>query len=75
MTTRLREYRKKAGMSQSELALILKVSQRYIAFLENGQRTPSLNLAKKISDYFNAPIEDIFLLNESTKSTQNKKEA
>ncbi|KXG78249.1 helix-turn-helix transcriptional regulator [Thermotalea metallivorans] len=69
--SKLKYYREKAGMSQSELASILDVSQRYIAFLETGERTPSLYLAQKIANYFKVSIEDIFLPTKRTKSTQN----
>ena len=69
----LKDYRVKAGISQNDLAVAVGVSQRYIAFLENGERNPSLEIARKISDYFKTSIEEIFLPNECTNSTQNEK--
>ena len=48
-------------MSQTELAYKTGVSQRYIAFIEAGKRTPSLDLAKKISLILNRSVDTIFL--------------
>ena len=61
MENRLREYRREKNMSQTELAYKTGVSQRYIAFIEAGKRTPSLDLAKKISLILNRSVDTIFL--------------
>ena len=68
----LKKYREEKSLSREQLAVELGVSGRYIAFLEQGQRTPSLNTAIKIAKYFNASIEDIFLDKKCTKSTFKK---
>ncbi|MFA3902028.1 helix-turn-helix transcriptional regulator [Clostridioides difficile] len=44
-----------------------------MAFLERGERVPSLNTAVKIAAYFNTSIEYIFLKSNCTKSTLKKK--
>ncbi|MBU5669575.1 helix-turn-helix transcriptional regulator [Peptoniphilus sp. MSJ-1] len=59
--TRLKQLRLEKGMSQSELSKAVGVSPKYISFLENGERTPSLRIAKRIADFFRVQIEDIFL--------------
>lgn len=66
---KLKEYREKKSLSREQLAVELGVSGRYIAFLEQGERTPSLNTAIKIANYFGTSIEDIFLNKKCTKST------
>lgn len=58
---KLKEYREKRKMSQAELAYVVGVSPRYIAFIEAGQRNPSLKLAVKMAKLFKASVEDIFL--------------
>lgn len=56
---KLKKYRKEKNMSQTELAYKTGVSQRYIAFIEAGKRTPSLDLAKRISLILNKSVDNI----------------
>ncbi len=53
--------RKDSDLSQSDLAKILSVSRQTISSIENGRYNPSLELAFKISEYFNKSIEEVFL--------------
>ena len=57
---KLKEFRIKNGLSQSELAKEIGVTVRYIAFIEAGQRTPSLTIGIQIARFFNVHVEDIF---------------
>ena len=61
MKNNLEQLRKEFGVSQEELAMILKVSRQTIGSLEKGQYNPSILLAYKISRYFKKPIEEIFI--------------
>ncbi len=61
MKNNLEKLRKEYGVSQEELAMILKVSRQTIGSLEKGQYNPSILLAYKISRYFKKPIEEIFI--------------
>ena len=60
MINKLKEIREKNNISQTDLAYKIGVSQRYIAFLEAGTRTPSLRVAKGISKILKRPIDSIF---------------
>jgi putative transcriptional regulator len=60
MRAKLIELRKQAKHTQESLAEVLGVSRQYIGMLESGARTPTLKLAKKIADYFQVDIGDIF---------------
>lgn len=60
MDNKVKEYRKKKKISQTELAYKTGVSQRYIAFIEANQRTPSLKLAKKIAMILGQKMDTIF---------------
>ena len=51
-------------MSQAELSDLVGVSRQTIVAIEKGNYTPSLDLAFKISDIFDLPIEDIFFKDE-----------
>lgn len=57
---KLAQFRKKAGLTQKELAKELGVAQSSITYWENGERTPSAKSAQKIANYFNVPLEEIF---------------
>lgn len=45
----IRNYRKKAGISQKELGERLEVSQQHIAQYENGKRIPKVETLEKIA--------------------------
>lgn len=63
-TTRMKVYREKLHISQSELADKVGVRRETIVRLEKGQYNPSLKLALDISREFHAAIEDVFLFEE-----------
>lgn len=65
----LREIRTKAGVSQTDLAFNAGVSVRHIAFIESGDRKPSIGLAIKIAEYLKCHVEDIFSPEDCTNST------
>ena len=65
----LKEIREKRNMTQMELAYKAGVTQRYIAFLEKGDRKPSLENACKIAKILKSTVENIFLPKRCTKST------
>ena len=55
------EERKRRGMTQQQLAGELGVSRQTIISLESGRYNPSILLAHRIAQLFDAKIEDIFL--------------
>ena len=64
MKNKLEELRKNKGLSQEQLAEKVLVSSQTIISLEKGRYNPSLDLAFRLSKFFNAPIEDIFIYEE-----------
>lgn len=60
LKTRIREYREKAGMKQSELAELVGARRETIVHLENGKYNPSLKLAMNIAEVFHVTVEDLF---------------
>ncbi|HEY4601224.1 MAG TPA: helix-turn-helix domain-containing protein [Cerasibacillus sp.] len=46
--------------SRQEVANDLSITTQMLGMLERGDRTPSLELAKKISEYYQEPIEKLF---------------
>ncbi len=47
------ERREEKGYSQSSLAKELKITSQAYNYIENNQRNPSVELAKKIADILN----------------------
>lgn len=64
LKTRIREYREKAGMKQSELAELVGARRETTGHLENGKYNPSLKLAMAIAKVFHVTVEDLFEFTE-----------
>ena len=56
--------RKEKKITQDDLADAVSVTRQTIISLENGKYNASLQLAHKISKYFNMKIEDVFIFEE-----------
>lgn len=52
--------REKKGMTILELSRKTSISERYLRFIENGEKTPSLKTAYAISCALEEPINEIF---------------
>lgn len=57
---RLPVLRAERGLSRAELAKALEINYQTMGYLERGEYNPSLELAFRISEYFELPIEAIF---------------
>lgn len=64
MNNIIRELRKKNKVTQDDLASAVGVTRQTIISLESGKYNASLQLAYKISKYFNLKIEDVFVFEE-----------
>ena len=63
MQNKIREIRKKKGLTQEELAKKAGVSRGWICGLENGYYTvTSTKTLKKIADALGKKVSDIFLI-------------
>ncbi|MEN0653106.1 MULTISPECIES: helix-turn-helix transcriptional regulator [Hyphobacterium] len=59
---RLPVLRAERGLSRKALADAVGVNYQTIGYLERGDFNPSLELALKLSDFFDLPVEMIFSL-------------
>lgn len=64
LENKIREYRKKFGITQEELADDLGVTRQTIISLENGKYCASLLLAHKAAKRFGTTIEELFIFEE-----------
>ena len=64
---RLKEIRKKKGISQLKLEMDLNMNQNTVRRYETGERPPGINELIKIADYFNVSVD--YLLERTDNST------
>jgi len=64
LQNRLKEYRAKHNINQSDLGKLVGVSRQTISMIERGDYSPSVTLALKIAKFFEAHVEDIFIYEE-----------
>lgn len=57
----LKKIRKAKGYSQLKVAMELSISREAISYYENGNRSPDIQMLKKLSEYFNVSID--YLIN------------
>ena len=54
---RIKELRNEKGITQADLAKILKISDRAVGYYENGDREPDYTTLLKIAEYFDVSID------------------
>ena len=57
---RVKELRKDRGLSQEQLAELVKCDVRTIVAIEGGKRNPTLKMLNKISEAIATNIKDLF---------------
>ncbi|HFU7053763.1 TPA: helix-turn-helix transcriptional regulator [Bacillus cereus] len=50
----------RSGQSRRVVAKKLEITPQMLGAIERGDRTPSLELAKRIADYYKTTIDDLF---------------
>ncbi|WP_377890428.1 helix-turn-helix transcriptional regulator [Alkalihalobacillus sp. R86527] len=73
VVNRIREVRRRHNVSQLQLAEEIQVTHRTIIAIEENQYHPSLELALRISTYFNTSVEELFNLENTTEQDEKKK--
>ncbi len=56
----IKEYRKRAGLKQTDLARKARITPTYLSKLENGRKYPSLPLLQKLCRFLGVPEEVLF---------------
>ena len=74
MKTKIRELRLAAGLTQLQLAEMVRVSARTIISIEKEQYSPSLMLAYRLALVFGVAVEDLCCLEENLKAEDQKYE-
>ena len=67
---RLKELRKKKGISQLRLATELNTTQNTISRYETGEREPGIDELIKLADYFNVSVD--YLIGRTENPRMNR---
>lgn len=68
MHNRLREERKRVGLSQEELAKLVGTNRQTIHDVEYGKRDPRGSLMVKIAHCLNRRVEEIFFISDGEET-------
>ncbi|MFJ5768892.1 helix-turn-helix transcriptional regulator [Psychrobacillus sp. NPDC093180] len=68
MANNIKDYRKIKSATQEEMAKHIGIGRTALSRIENGAYSPSAKTMQKISNYFNAPIGDIFFNTDVSKN-------
>ena len=60
LTNRIKEWRKRQGLTQSELALMVGTNQQSIQRFESGNQAPRFDLAMALCEALKVPVHDVF---------------
>lgn len=64
--TELYDARKKAGLTQEQIAERVGIDRTYFNAIENGRRRPALDIAIRIAQLLGVEVTDIFLPSDVT---------
>lgn len=73
LLNRLKEYRSRLGVNQTEMGKLAGVSRRTISQIERGDYSPSVTLALKIAKICEVRVEDIFIYEEEINDEGKEK--
>jgi putative transcriptional regulator len=64
MENNIKDFRKRFGLRQEDLANRLGVTRQTINAIENNKYNPTLELAMKLAKLLKTPVEDVFTLDD-----------
>ncbi len=74
LLNRLKEYRSRLNMNQTELGKKAGVSRQTISLIERGDYSPSVTLALKLAMICEVQVEDIFRYEEDERNESEEDE-
>ena len=70
--SKIQMLRKSQGISQENLAAILKINRNNLSRIETGKSEPTLSIIKNIVNYFNVDVVSLMDLEKNTMDTKDK---
>ena len=74
MKTKVKDLRLASGLTQQQLADLVRVSARTIISIEKEQYSPSLMLAYRLAVVFGVSVEDLCCLEENLRAEEQANE-
>lgn len=69
----IKDFRKRKGLNQGELAQKCGVTQTYFSQIENGKKVPGVDLLNKISEILGVPTSIIMFLSLEIEEVKAEK--
>lgn len=69
---RIREERKRKGLTQEKLAEKVELSPVYIGYIETGKQAPYLKTLERIAESLGVEVYELFMFEEGEKRTTRK---
>ena len=73
LLNRLKEYKSRLGVNQTEMGKLAGVSRQTISQIERGDYSPSVTLALKLAKICEVNVEDIFIYEEEINDEGKEK--
>lgn len=73
LLNRLKEYRSRLGVNQTEMGKLAGISRQTISQIERGDYSPSVTLALKLAKICEVNVEDIFIYEEEINDEGKEK--
>ena len=70
--SKIQMLRKSKGISQENLAAILKINRNNLSRIETGKSEPTLSIIKNIVDYFNVDVASLMDIKNNNLNTKDK---
>ncbi|NMA95558.1 MAG: helix-turn-helix transcriptional regulator [Clostridiales bacterium] len=67
--------REKMNLTQRQVAKAINITTSYYGMIEQGVRTPKLDIAIKIADFFGTNVKEIFFDNLDNKASNTNQTA
>ncbi|MTK13811.1 MAG: helix-turn-helix transcriptional regulator [Clostridiaceae bacterium] len=64
MKNRIKEFRRRLGYRQEDLAVKMNVTRQTINAIENNKYNPTLELAMKLAKFLETSVEELFLIDD-----------
>lgn len=70
---KIKQLRKSKGISQEELASMLKINRNYLSRIETGKSEPTSSILKNVAEIFSIDLNSLLDITDEDKNTDKVK--
>jgi transcriptional regulator with XRE-family HTH domain len=70
---KIKQLRKSKGISQEELASVLKINRNYLSRIETGKSEPTSSILKHVAEIFSIDLNSLLDITDEDKNTDKVK--